>query len=266
MACYPVKVDFSIATGVFISLEILKSFFKPETRHSGETLYSKGQVTATRPADNEVQAYIRGTTTYKINFVAESISSEIITAKCSCALSQKGQLCKHIWAGLLKTEDSNSDFLDGKKHIEKQSLGPSNSQHQETLAKNSTISKSTFTAKPLSETQLAANANFKEKQKDYRKLQYQKQKLFQKQKKSAEKKNILESPDQPLIEVTQALSFFSANGFPLSVPGDLSVLNLAKKKLSRVFHPDAGGTHDEILELNKNFDVLINYIKKNAQK
>lgn len=240
---------------VFISLQLLEHFFKPETRHSGRNFFAKGQVTSTRPSDIQVQAYIRGTITYKISFLAESIDSEMIFAECNCSTAGKGQLCKHIWAGLLKTEQNHSDFLEGKTTIEKQSSSHVTSQTTASAAKTK------FVPKPPSEAQLASKVAFKEKQNDYRKLQYQKQKLRLQQKKLAQKNKPEDAEEELPFEISRALTFFSTNGFPLTKPFDSAVLNLAKKKLSRIFHPDAGGTHEEILELNKNFELLINYIK-----
>lgn len=193
-----------------------------------------------RPSDTEVQSYIRGTTTYKSSFVLRSIGSSNIEAQCNCSAGAKGQLCKHIWAGLLKIEQNQSDFLDGKTSIE--------------------ISARSLASQP------AAKVAYKEKQNDYRKLQYQKQKLRLQQKKIASKNKSSEPTFEPPFEVARALNFFSKNGFSVSIPVDISILNLAKKKLSRIFHPDTGGTHAEILELNKNFDVLMNFSKLNSSR
>ena len=208
---------------------------------------------STRPSDNEVQAYIRGTTSYKISFTSKAIDSPNIFSTCNCSAAAKGQLCKHIWAGLLKIEQNQSDFLEGKNSIE---IAQVHAPEQKLKTGSPSI-------KPMSETQIASKAAFKEKQNDYRKLQYQKQKLIMQKKKLANKNKITETIYEPPFEVAKAMTFFSKNGFLVSIPVDTSILNLAKKKLSRIFHPDAGGTHDEILELNKSFDILINFAKLN---
>jgi hypothetical protein len=61
--------------------------------------------------------------------------------------------------------------------------------------------------------------------------------------------------------VQESLDYFSANGFPLDDLNMTALLN-ARKLLSRVFHPDKGGTHDEILELNSHFNVLESYLER----
>ena len=38
------------------------------------------------------------------------------------------------------------------------------------------------------------------------------------------------------------------------------ILKTAKKQLSRVFHPDKGGSHEEMVTLNANFDVLMEFL------
>jgi hypothetical protein len=61
--------------------------------------------------------------------------------------------------------------------------------------------------------------------------------------------------------VEQARRYFQANGFEMKQPFELNEIVDAKKQLSRVFHPDKGGSHDEILELNRNFQILNDYLK-----
>ena len=59
--------------------------------------------------------------------------------------------------------------------------------------------------------------------------------------------------------VEDALKYFSDNGFELRGSMNAESINLAKKKLSRVFHPDVGGSHAEILELNKFTETLLKF-------
>jgi hypothetical protein len=42
---------------------------------------------------------------------------------------------------------------------------------------------------------------------------------------------------------------------------DKDILAEAKRKLSRIFHPDKGGTHEESVELNQNCEILLRFIK-----
>ena len=103
---------------------------------------------------------------------------------------------------------------------------------------------------------------YKVKQAEYKKLQYQKQKLRAQEFKKNKTSHVAAVTSQPPRLVQEALYFFSNNGFKFELPLDAQAIGAAKKKLSRVFHPDAGGTHDEIQTLNANFDVLTNYLKK----
>ena len=63
-------------------------------------------------------------------------------------------------------------------------------------------------------------------------------------------------------DVEMALAYYSQNGFDFKETLDEESLSLARKKLSRIFHPDVGGSHQESLELNNNFDILLKYINK----
>ncbi len=188
------------------------------------------------------------------------MDSQKILANCSCPQARKAQLCKHIWAALLKTEQSYPDFLEQKTEVE--IAGTAKTPLLNTTLGSFNVNRPSFEKRPPMDAQLEAQKAYKEKQNDYRKLQYQKQKLRLKTQKLANKNSASElekfiSPKP----VQTALDFFSKNGFELSEAIDSAMINLAKKKLSRVFHPDAGGTHEEILELNKNCDVLLNFLK-----
>lgn len=61
-------------------------------------------------------------------------ASPLVSADCTCPLSKKGQLCKHIWATLLTVADRRPDFLDGKEEIEKRTQDDSDSQQSEKKA------------------------------------------------------------------------------------------------------------------------------------
>ena len=209
-----------------------ESFFKPETRKSAKVFIDKDKVSLTQASDTRIQAYVRTSTSYKVNFYSESIASENFTADCSCSSAIKGSLCKHIYATLLVVEKKHPDFLDSKESISMR-ISESSKEQKTTIS-------------------------FKEKQNDYRKLQYQKQKLKLKQKKIEEKANVRKSERASFSKaVEEALAFFADNGFPMKDPLDEEDLKLAKKKLARVFHPDRGGTHEEAVLLHQYFDLLI---------
>ena len=61
-------------------------------------------------------------------------------------------------------------------------------------------------------------------------------------------------------DVEAALTYFSENGFELSQPLQVEALDAVRKTLARVFHPDKGGTHAEIIMLNENHAVIANYL------
>ena len=106
-------------------------------------------------------------------------------------------------------------------------------------------------AKPESDAVLAAKA---------RQAEYKQQR--KEQNKARNKKQTLSS-DEPTYsyEVQTALIYFSNNGFELSHPLQAKALDTARRTLARVFHPDNGGTHDEILALNNNHDIIATYLE-----
>lgn len=232
-----------------MSIQIWEHFFKPETRSSGRSLFSQGKVSIQQPSDIEVVAYVRVSPPLKVSLKTESMASDTLLVDCNCPAGKKGLLCKHIWAGLLATEQKNPDFFESKTEIQKKEA----------------LSKPEAQAKPTEKSQAyeTKQAEYKEKQANYRKEQYQKQK----QRLKDIKQNKNSTPEKIAFprEIEKALSFFSQNGIELRDSLNKELVGSAKKKLARIFHPDLGGSHDEILELNKYADVLIEFIiqKKN---
>lgn len=226
--------------------EQLEQYFRSDVRNAGRRFFDAEKVSASHPSEKEVQAYVRGSTSFKVSLRTESYDSALLTADCTCPDSKKGRLCKHVWAALLKTADTLPDFLEAKTEIEKRAA--------EAGAAPSAATR-TVTA-----SQVAARESATAKQADYRKAQYQKQKERAKEIRLAKKGHTVVKL-QPLLplDVEEALAYFAANGFVMETP-IAEELALAKKQLSRVFHPDKGGSHDEILELNRNYEVLIGYL------
>lgn len=225
-----------------MALETWELFFKPEVRSAGNAFVAKGQVALMRPTDTELQAYIRTSTSYKVQLKSPSIDSHLVIAGCNCPQGKKGNLCKHIWATLVVVEEKNPDFFSCKTELS-----------------NLSEDAATTPQRPkLSQTQIDAQAAYKIKQADYRKQQYQ----IQKERAQKFKKNKnLKTPITPFFpaNVMEALEYFSKNGFVLESSLNTETVSSARKKLARVFHPDLGGSHDEILELNRYTDVLINF-------
>lgn len=227
------------------SLEI---FFNSSARSAGARLFKEGKVSFSKPSSTEVVSYVKPN--YKVSLKLDSINGHGVNANCNCGPAKKGQLCKHIWAAFLAVSGQSSDFLDGVVEVIKNSP-------------------SAQAAAPKSEAQNISNEiyklkqeNFKLKQNAYRKEHYQKQKERAKEfKKKKSYKDTVETPSYPPL-IQNALTYFSENGFSFEDSLNESSVLLARKKLSRIFHPDVGGSHDEILLLNKNSEVLLKYISK----
>ncbi|MFZ3231682.1 MAG: SWIM zinc finger family protein [Pseudobdellovibrio sp.] len=226
-----------------MSVQSWEHFFKPEVRNSGLAFVKKGSVSVSQLSDTEIQSYIRASTSFKVVFKSSSIESPIVTADCTCPLFKKGQFCKHIWAALLIIEEKKPDFLFSKTDLEKRTeanFEPSEkSQSQKT-----------------NDSQTA----FKAKQNDYRKEQYQKQKQRVKDQKTKAKNKNQNPTDLFPLPIEEALKYFADNGFSLRDNLTKETVSYAMKKLARVFHPDVGGSHEEILELNRYADLLTKFL------
>lgn len=211
--------------------EALSSYFSFEDQIRGQNLFENDAVSIGNSSDTQTQAYVKDSGAPRVNFIAESISNPNFEASCTCSAGKKGRFCKHIWATILKLESLESDFLSCRSVIEKAA------PRQESAA--------SVAAK-------ARQAEFKQQQKEQNKARNKKMKQ--------EKKQIFTqvTPQYPK-DVEAALAYFSVNGFVLSCPVQIKELDIARKTLSRVFHPDKGGTHEEILTLNRNFDVIVDY-------
>ncbi len=225
--------------------EIWEGHFRPEIRNQGQSIFAKGMVKVSRLSDTEIQSYIKtSSSSIKVSLKLESLQSECIEADCHCSVAQKERWCKHIWATLLAVASTQSDFLDEKTKIEK---------------KPSSVTKSQTSSHASSQSfsQTAKQEAFKQKRAEFRKQQYQKHKQHQRvQKQSSKQKSSSPATVYP-PSIEAAISYFVANGFPMEAPLKAEVVRVAKKKLSRVFHPDVGGDHREILELNRFAEALI---------
>jgi hypothetical protein len=228
-----------------MALSKWEDFFKPETRRSGQTLYDKDAVFISNSSDTQVQAFVRTSTPARVSFTSPSISAETFYVDCNC---KKDQLCKHIWACLIAVDEKCPDFLESKRSLERlERIAPAAGSAAPSQAKTEATAKAKERAQ-----------QFKEKQAEYRKLQYQLQKEKLKKTK-LEKKHAPAPPAYP-PDVEKALRFFSENGFDFNKTLDEDELSNARKKLSRIFHPDKGGSHEEALLLNENYMVLESFL------
>jgi uncharacterized Zn finger protein len=221
--------------------EILSENFSSEERHRGNDLFAKDLVVISSGSDTQVRAYIKNV---RVSLTAETVGDELFLTSCTCPVAAKGRPCRHIWAVLLKLNSKSHDFLEGKQRVE--------------VGGGSVAS--------VSDSAANAGAAAKQKQADYRKQQYEKQKTRAKE--TRQKKRQLQNPEAEQASiypapVQAALAYFVKNGF-LDNPkalGDLSEVLAAKKSLAQVFHPDKGGSHDEIIELNRQFTIIHDYLK-----
>ena len=222
-------------------------FFKPEVRSAAADLIASGTVYLRLGSDTQIDASVKASTPLRVAFRAESIQSSDFTVDCSCKPSSKGQFCKHIWATLVLALQKSPDFFDSKKSVTK----------IESFAQKAALS--------LSPANAQKQIDFKASQAEYRKAAYQKQKARAKEMKTgrsgAKPESKAQSKAQRFLstDIQESLKYFELNGFPLTIPVDESILNNAKRILSRVFHPDKGGTQDEILELLRHAEVLLKH-------
>lgn len=206
---------------------MLEEYFKYEDRTRGEETVARNAVTLASTSDSFITAFIRGSSACKVSLSSEGVASSRVSAACSCSSGRRGILCKHVWAVILKL--NGHDFLDGKTEI---------------------TTRSESKAPPMSARATEVRKAFAEKQKERMK------------KIRLAKKGRVEAPTFSYPEAVEAArAFFLANGFELQHPLAIEPLLQAKKLLSRVFHPDKGGSHEETVELNQHFTAIADYLK-----
>ncbi len=216
------------------------NLFKPEVKSSGRKLIAQEKVSLSAQSDTDIQAYVRVAPPFKVTLTSENIASPSFTADCTCPAAKKNRFCKHIWATLLCAEESCPDFLSNKREINK--------------------AEATFSEENQSKPTYQAAA--KERASEYRKEQYQKSKLRTQEKKNSQKKRESATSLKSFTpEIEDALAYFLLNGFPMPEGPTLEIITEAKRTLSRVFHPDKGGSHEESVELNRNCEVLLGFLR-----
>lgn len=212
----------------------IQEYFKPEVRKNGEDYFRKDLVHLSVAGDTQVQAFVKAGSGARVQLSAKAISSPEFAARCSCPPFAKGALCKHIWATLLAVEKKHPDFLDSKTDIVAAEVVES----------------------PEAQARKSKQAEFKKAQSEKLKERNKKQRLEKKRLKKAAKEP---QPSFP-PEVQAALDYFEENGFSLKDDLSEESIRLAKKKLARVFHPDFGGGHDEIIVLNRHSETLMKIV------
>lgn len=207
----------------------LEDAFRPGDRSKGETDFRKNAVHISQSSDTLVRAFVKSAGQGKVTLTADSLDDDFIHAECTCTTAKKGEACRHMWAVILKLE--GSDFLLNKVNV------------KTGAAQTASPKESAFTQR---------QAEYKEVQKERLK---QRAREFKDRKAGREP----QGPNLP-DEVSEALRYFNANGFPLEKELDADHVESARRQLARVFHPDKGGSHDEILELNHHFEILSQYL------
>jgi hypothetical protein len=213
--------------------ETLSVFFKSDARSAGLRMLAQEKVFISSSSDLAVHAFVRSSPPAKVELSIEEIESSAISARCNCAQAKRGLLCKHIWATILLAETKAPDFIDGKTTVD-------------LLAQEST---------PRDLAAKARELESKERAREYRKTQQSRQK----QRKQEAKPKVSRESHSP--EVEAALAYFAVNGFPMADGISEEVLGQGKRQLSRVFHTDRGGTHEEMVELNSHADTLYRHLR-----
>jgi hypothetical protein len=212
--------------------------FKSSHRSHGQRLFDQEKVYISSHSDQSIQASVRSTPPARMT-IESDLQESMLHLKCSCSSSMG---CKHLWAVMLAIQEKHPDFFEGKTGIDFMSESDSDSTVQDTRIQDS-----------------------KKRASDYRKDQYQKFKQKMKEKKSAGSKKNSSSPSRlPLFseELKNSLDYFLQNGFPMQEGPSAEVLTEAKRKLSRIFHPDKGGSHQETVELNHHCQVIQDFLLK----
>jgi uncharacterized Zn finger protein len=232
----------------------LGCFFKSDAMAAGAKLHALDKVSIPSGSDTSINAYIRVSPPLRVQLASEGIEAESLTADCNCPAGKKGRLCKHVWAALLAVEEEHPDFLHGKTSVEKVTVSA------QARAAAAPTERALASAKKHEEYAAASKARAAE----YRKAQYQRAKERAKERSRGRPSKKEAPPEVSLVamppEVEAACAYFLQNGFPM-VPGpSIDAVAEAKKKLSRVFHPDKGGTHEEITELNQHWEAIVAYL------
>jgi hypothetical protein len=225
--------------------ETFGNYFKPEMKSSGRKLLSFEKISISSQSDTFIQAYVRVAPPFKVTLTAQDIASTNFLAECNCPVAKKSRFCKHVWATLLAVEEKCADFLENKTEINK-SESASFGVH----------------AEPAATAKVSYSETAKARASVYRKDQYQKQKARVKDKKR--ERQGLESAQSSSAytpDVEAALAYFALNGFPMPAGPSREILSEAKRTLSRVFHPDKGGAHEEVVELNAQCEILIHFLQ-----
>ena len=240
--------------------ESFAHFFKPEVQNAGEQLAAKNAVFLKIGSDTQIDASVKGSALSQVAFRSRAIDANEFTVDCSCKASAKGTMCKHIWSVLTVAKEKQPDFFENKTSIEK----------VDALRAKSAASQKPATPEAAKRQQEFADrqAALKERAAEARKQQYQIQKARAKERKGETPKGSFgkakEKPapkSQQFIsdDVKDALKYFELNGFPLELPINDEDLSAAKRVLSRVFHPDKGGSQEEVVELNRNVETLLKH-------
>ena len=216
--------------------EVLAPYFKPEARSSGARMLAQEKVFLSGASDLAVRAVVRSSPPTRVELSTLDMESKNIIAQCNCAKGKGSELCKHVWATILCAVDKYADFFFWLLSIAaKEEDVPAQAEPK---------------PGPVNAYQEAAKGRAAE----YRKSQRERQKAWGK------KSSPVKASKYP-ADVEASLAYFALNGFPMAEGISDEELGQAKRQLSRVFHSDRGGTHEEIVELNSHAETLALYLR-----
>lgn len=237
--------------------------FRPEVKKRGDELLGKGVVQIANASDTDVRAWIKVSGSPRLSFSAEAVGSQKCFAVCTCKDGSKRKTCKHMWSVLRQLEANGADFLEGKLDVE---LNPAQAQvHPQVHAEAQSTSPPSNGG--LSDAKARA-ASFREtlkaKKREADRALRARLRQEKRDKRLAHRRGGQGQSSSEVIYpvlVEEARTYFVKNGFLLSGTINEEDLNQARKSLARVFHPDRGGTHEESLELNRYFEILVDFLE-----
>ena len=209
--------------------------FRPEDQRAGKHLYQSGGVVLRIASDQAIGALVKQGTGYRVTLEASPLSLDLINATCSCSRGKKGRPCPHVAAAINGIEDKQPEFLIGRKQI--------------TFSTAEPVAPSAFQVAQTERRRAHADVQ-KERAREMRRTR------------RMESRGQEPIPDFP-PEIAAALEYFKINGFDLAKNLTEATLREARTVLARVFHPDRGGAHQEMLELNDQFERVRAFVSLN---
>lgn len=95
------------------------SNFSTNSRQRGASYANNGHVTLEQFDANRVEAFVRGShDDYTVQLERDARNDKVLHVQCECPHFDDGNICKHIWATMLKSEQSDAPLsVPGSKRI-----------------------------------------------------------------------------------------------------------------------------------------------------